>query len=538
MDFTKYNREIKTQMEVIMSIGRADTLRIRAMSEELLSIGTQRQDNTLMGFAYYYIAHSYYTDNNYPLFISNLLKGLKYQLQPECPFLLAKSYNMLGIHNCYMGNITMAMDHYLNTLHYAEQSENTYLSGVAHFNIAMIYRDLHDMTSAIDSLKKGLESFQATPETEDQQRNLAMTCSSLAECYLEIGDTETAQAYYSRHGKDINELQGDALFCALSFKIKYHDIKKDYVRRDEAIENILTAVENTISLMGVFDELFLLCDYLYKMGRLNQLWRLLNSIDRLNEQTNITMMRLKFITYRAYYYKGKGMQEEYLAACEEYFDLSGYQEEEKQDSLKNSIRLREELEKIRIEQQKMQTENMLLFDKSRRDFLTNLPNRSWMSEYTEAAFNRAFQSKTRIAFEILDIDNFKEYNDTLGHLAGDRCLQAISELLHNLIAQGFFCARHGGDEFVIVYENKSDDEIMAVSEKLRQDVMVLSLAEKNSEKLPRITISQGICNSVPTEWERTWDYFYAADQALYQSKNAGRNRIFFVPFESEGVKRL
>jgi diguanylate cyclase (GGDEF)-like protein len=533
MDFYRYGDEIRTQLQSVTALHASDRQRSRAICESLLSTGRELNDNTLIGFAYYYLAESYYLENNYQLFVSNLLLGLKYQLQPPEPFLLTKSYNMLGINDSYAGDISMAMDHYLNSLQYAEQDGSPYTSAVAHFNIGGIYRDLADIDSAINSFQRALNGFEASQPTEDQQRNLSMTYSTLAVCYLEAGDAASALKYFEQQNEKRDTMHGDARIVALSFEVKYYHTVGNHVLRDAAIDAMLNEVENAASLLGVFDELFSLCGFLHAMGYFDQFGRLLCGIDALVNKTGITDLILKFLTYKAYYYEGTGKKEEYLAVCAEHFTLTKRLEKENQVSLKNSIKLREDLEKIKTEQRQMQTENRMLFDKSRRDFLTNLPNRAWLNEYAEAAFNRAYENGTRLAIEILDIDKFKQYNDTLGHMAGDRYLQALSNLLHALISRGLFCARHGGDEFVIIYEDRSDSEIMEIAEKLRQDVKALSLDERDGEPYPPTTISQGICSTPPMPWVRLWDYFHAADQSLYYAKNTGRNAIRLTPLLSE-----
>ncbi|MEN6472067.1 MAG: diguanylate cyclase [Clostridiaceae bacterium] len=538
MDFSQYGDDIQAQLQMVTLLHRSDSKRSRTICESLLVTGEELKDNTLMGFAYYYLAESHFVENEYPLFVSNLLLGLKYQLQPPAPSLLAKSYNMLGINATYAGDISMAMDHYLNSLQYAEQVGAPYALAIANFNIGMLYHDLTDMEAAIAFLKKALAGFEASPPTEDRQRNMSLTYSALASCHLEAGDTVSALRYFEQQDKKRDKMHGDALITALSFEIKYYHAVGDHPRWNAAVEAMLTTIENAASWLGVFDDLFLLCGFLHKVGYFDQLWRLLCAMKALIFQSDITDMMLKFITYKACYYQGKGLQEEYLSACAEYFALSKRLEKENQVSMKNNIKLREDLEKIKTKQQQMQTENMLLLDKSRRDFLTNLPNREWLNEYAEAAFSRAFQSRTRLAIEILDIDKFKQYNDTLGHMAGDRYLQALSNLLHALIERGLFCARHGGDEFVIIYENRTDSEVLEIAESLRQDVMTLSLAERDGgDPYPSITVSQGICSSLPMPWERLWDYFHAADQALYRAKSTGRNAIRLTPFLSEAGRK-
>jgi len=533
MDFYRYGDEIRTQLQSVMALHITDSERCRAICESLLIKGRELNDNTLIGFAYYYLAESYYVENKYRLFVDNLLLGLKYQLQPPEPFLLTRSYNMLGIIDSYTGDISMAMDYYLNSLQYAELDGAPYMSAVAHFNIGGIYRDLADIDSAINSFQKARAGFEASPQTEHRQRNLSMTCSTLAVCYLEAGDAASALKYFEQQNQKREQLHGDARIVALSFEVKYYHMVGDHVHRNAAIEAMLNEVENAVSLLGVFDELFSLCGFLHTMGYFDLLWRLLCCIDPLVTETGITDLILKYLTYKAYYYEGTGRREEYLAVCAEHFTLSKRLEKENQVSLKNNIKLREDLEKIKTEQRQMQTENRMLFDKSRRDYLTNLPNRAWLNEYAEAAFNRAYENGTRLAIEILDIDKFKQYNDTLGHMAGDTYLQALSNLLHALISRGLFCARHGGDEFVIIYEGCSDSEIMEIAEKFRQDVKALSLSERDSEPYPPITVSQGICNAVPMPWVRLWDYFHAADQSLYHAKQTGRNAIRLIPLLSE-----
>jgi diguanylate cyclase (GGDEF)-like protein len=187
----------------------------------------------------------------------------------------------------------------------------------------------------------------------------------------------------------------------------------------------------------------------------------------------------------------------------------------------------------------MQEENKLLQEKSERDPLTKLPNREKINEYTEVAFENAYHNGTNLGVEIFDIDFFKQYNDTYGHQAGDKCLKKIAQLLHSLMEQGIFCARYGGDEFIIIYENKSDDEIKAIAEQLRQRVMELNITHTNSTISPVVTISQGIRNSVPKDGNKIWDYFYIADMSMYHVKRTTKNDVLLLhnAIEYQQLKR-
>lgn len=97
-----------------------------------------------------------------------------------------------------------------------------------------------------------------------------------------------------------------------------------------------------------------------------------------------------------------------------------------------------------------------------------------------------------------------------------------------------FCARYGGDEFVIVYENKNEEEILQIAERLRQEVMKLNIPSSKEKKEMQMTISQGIYVGFPENEDTMEDYFDLADQALYLSKQKGKNSIQLL----ENKKRL
>ena len=126
--------------------------------------------------------------------------------------------------------------------------------------------------------------------------------------------------------------------------------------------------------------------------------------------------------------------------------------------------------------------------------------------------------------EILDIDYFKEYNDNYGHQEGDRCLVSIANTIRNLVeeAEGF-CARYGGDEFIIIYANVTREQAVSFAEELRRRVLALEMEHRFSKALPVVTISQGICWGIPRKGNRSWDFLHAADNMLYRVKKFSRN---------------
>lgn len=121
------------------------------------------------------------------------------------------------------------------------------------------------------------------------------------------------------------------------------------------------------------------------------------------------------------------------------------------------------------------------------------------------------------------MDYFKEYNDNYGHQEGDRCLIAIAGCISEVAgAHGGFCARYGGDEFVVIYENISKEDAKEYVEELRRKVMELTLPHRFSKMLPIVTITQGMYCDVPKEENRVWDFLHVADEILYSVKTDNR----------------
>ena len=128
-------------------------------------------------------------------------------------------------------------------------------------------------------------------------------------------------------------------------------------------------------------------------------------------------------------------------------------EKEKQAMIANMLDVRESLERANKKRREMEEANIRLLEKSETDALTRLANRFRLNDYLDQVFEKALSEQTPLAMEILDIDYFKQYNDNYGHQAGDECIKRIAKQLELMQNDMIFCARYGGDEFIILYQN-------------------------------------------------------------------------------------
>jgi diguanylate cyclase (GGDEF)-like protein len=163
---------------------------------------------------------------------------------------------------------------------------------------------------------------------------------------------------------------------------------------------------------------------------------------------------------------------------------------------------------------------------SGQDWLTGLANRRRFDEMFRQEWNRARRDETSLGVLMLDIDYFKQFNDTYGHQAGDSCLQQVAKAIGEVVSRpGDFPARYGGEEFVVVLPKTEAAGAVNVAEKMRAQVEALRIPHANSRASDRVTISVGAAAMIPPEKGEPATLIAAADQALYQAKREGRNRV-------------
>ncbi len=166
-----------------------------------------------------------------------------------------------------------------------------------------------------------------------------------------------------------------------------------------------------------------------------------------------------------------------------------------------------------------------------KDELTGLYNRRGLSDFIEREWKNAIRQKQPISILMIDVDNFKKYNDSYGHQQGDKCLKSISEvMIKNVYRPADIVSRIGGEEFLIILPNTNFQGALKVAERIRQEVFKLKIPHKHSD-YGVITISIGISTSVPGKFEKYEELIDDADKNLYIAKSKGKNRIegFYYP---------
>ena len=184
---------------------------------------------------------------------------------------------------------------------------------------------------------------------------------------------------------------------------------------------------------------------------------------------------------------------------------------------------------LAIENSRLYEETVYL---SNTDWLTKLWNYGKFHQNLSNELERAQVNNTSVSFVMIDVDNFKRYNDTLGHLKGDDALRQIATVMKSRSRKCDIAARYGGEEFSIVMPGTSKENARLFAERLRADIENLFADESGSDSATRLTVSCGIA-TYPEDATYKSDLISRADIALYEAKNAGKNKTCLYTSDME-----
>lgn len=189
----------------------------------------------------------------------------------------------------------------------------------------------------------------------------------------------------------------------------------------------------------------------------------------------------------------------------------------------------------------LEEKNRLLERLSALDTLTGIANRRRFDAVLRHEWRRALRDQAPLSLVFCDIDDFKLFNDTYGHPAGDHCLVRVAHSMEALLNRpADLAARYGGEEFVALLVDTGPEGARTLAERMRRRVEELQLEHKASSVAPHLTVSLGVATVVPNRFLVPESLLEQADRALYKAKHHGRNRVVMaedLPERSGGNPR-
>ncbi len=518
MDSTKYNEIIQSWMQAVEENCMLDAELTLKYCNDIIQYGIKTKDESLLAFGYYYCAVVYYVLNDGVHFFEAITNALSYLSKVEEWEMMARGYNFLGITAMSRGNAVIASDYYSDAMKYAKKSGNEELSYTFAINVGALNIICGRYEEAIEVLMPVYEFFKENADALHRVDYILALYSNLAKANLCCGRLKEAKNYFDCIHQEYGENDGSyTMVTILCAEALYYHIMGDEENCEKLIAYIHKATTSNVPIMDMFEDYYDYCKMLLDRNKAEEFWHIIDIMEPLVKSLNFTNLQLKLISLKIKFYRKHGKSAEYLQAAGLYYELSELSETETRMMMNNVLNLRKSLENVK-------KENERLLVKSETDPLTKLNNRFRMNDYSETIFRKCLEKGVSLTVEILDIDDFKGYNDSKGHQKGDECLMMLGEVLRSMEKEhGAFAARYGGDEFILIYEDITREQAIQYAEELRSKVFQMALPFENSPVSSVVTITQGLCWDIPIPGNRIWDYLHAADDMLYRMKQKQRN---------------
>lgn len=523
MKFIKYEGEIYDLLLLTQSKRFTDPEAVIAYAEKITAYAEKMKDIELLGFAYFCMGDAYYTlsdcDNCFT-FINQAMQELNAAQSWEK---LGECYNLLGLLFSHQGNMTSALDSYYEAIELIEIHQLDFIGAMVYEN----YSELCDRTdNKEEALQKVLISKEYVMRIPDHPRWRDLTTAILVttiKSYMRLGDIIAARKQLD----ELNTLLKDYPEETAAFDVQLMNLLLAHAEKNEKME---------VYYLDSAMEAFIKCVY-----RIDYFWSAVALLFYLEDKKNDMLLEAVIkllesslegkefpdLQFRIYKFKiallqRKQRKDELLRALLEYCQYADCQKVLTNRSMYMLIALRNSLKQIK-------RTNDMLVEKAETDPLTGIANRRKLTDIMDQYFEEAYHKRVTLGIEMIDIDQFKQINDTYGHHIGDDCLIAVAEALKKVAVDSIRIARYGGDEFFMLYLDQENSQIGKVCEQLNENIRALLL----SRQLPRFTISQGICNRIPDGLNKVWDFTSLADQALYAAKKNSGDKIVIIQHSND-----
>ncbi len=445
--------------------------------------------------------------------LSFLTRCLQAPKSASLHYLDALSYNIIGLIYSYLGQETIAINYLLLAKTISTDLKLARECTVCCTNLGLIYGHLEVYDTALDYFEQALSY---TGDSANWAYNSAVLCHAYRGIF-----------YCKRHeyekaldaNQQIHALmqENPTLFydaSVLDLRIRLYDVQKDDAVLNEALTKLLTLVSSSMDFLELSEFYFDICDYLLEREMLEALSSVLNYIQPYCMTSPLIVLRYTYLKYQVAYSKHVCSANDYLRLCGQLIALHArYQEEQNQAKL-YSLAFVERLRQTK-------NDSDLYREKSRIDQMTGLLNKYTIQFLVEEDLAKTSPSR-QSALILVDLDHFKQINDTLGHLTGDTLISQTASVIRNYFNDNALCGRVGGDEFLVYISDVTDRSfILLQTEILRQEIH-----RRTSERNITITTQASIGIAFSSEYCYNYEtLFSAADTALYRAKLEGRNKV-------------
>ena len=523
---------IKNVQEKYYLVGTPQLHEYKPYCERLLSYASEEQSDFLFALGYFCLMNYYGYDNNPSETVRCALDGIKYQQKAHESTFVARSYNVLGLFTAAMGDYMKAVDYLLYSIDISTQYQLDYIRGMAEVNLADIFHRTSNYERALYHYSEAIKYSLKSMETLSVQtyRLLSSALCNQGYCFLNTGKLDDAVNNVKMINTYIEQMNEHNIpfehFVIYTYIASVYECQGNTDAARECLAESDAAL-NELSNFTTF------ADDILAYIRLNKCMRshgeYINILDNFISRAAVSHapfhLSRVLLEERIDIAITDKEQDVFTTYSMRLFNLYKEQNIQQNENTLRAEQMHHENQIIHKQHYELVHRNKALMSQSQHDALTGLPNRAYLNDYAETTLSKALKNGCTFGIEILDIDYFKNINDNYGHIEGDRYLGAVSAALNKITDEhsDIFAARYGGDEFVLIYYDKTNEEIAAIMDELKSAVNDIALPDDNPDGNSFITISQGCLNRIPKPTNRIWDFLAHADVALYEIKRSGKN---------------
>lgn len=522
-DFSaKTNLQLQQLMDTILATRFSDLDQDFAACQELLKLSNQLNYVYGIAFAYAYMGDCQIGKNESVNASINLMKAKELCEKNRFLDLLPYVCTWLGIYYEMQNDRQMAMQNYLDALEFAERNGDLLRQSILLNNIAAQFQNSGNYEVGKEYYLKALECFNMLKHSNIADPHYAQMTASLISVCCRLKQIDEAQYYYALLEKSgqLAENQNQLYLSELLISAAMGDAQA--TRR--SVDKLMTEMGRQHKNLQQFFETFLVVAgsmiNLEEEAYARKMLSTLNDLCKEDEYGH--KLKVQYVWMR--FYKKFGTQDEKNEAYRQFYELRQMSDDilnrNLADGLLSKIKLRESVKKNK----EMEKAKEVLEGEVQIDELTQLYNRRSFRKLTEQV--AADPEVNTVCLIMIDVDYFKQYNDTYGHAKGDETLRAVADCLTNAGDGNIYNFRYGGDEFVAMCKNQSPDEVEGFIQSVCKHLQNLHIPHMESRcKAKQVTLSIGYSFRIKPEDcpIDTVAMMAEADTALYYSKAQGRN---------------
>ena len=492
--------------------------------QRCLKEGRKSGNILMVGAAYCGLAEVYSETDDLHNLLVNSLKAITILKDTDAYDWLARAYFALGRAYINQGNDQMSLVCDEKAYKIVKRHRIKGSTRIAALNnLSVSYHAMEEPKKSIKYLNECIDLLKK--ECSEKYTDLFMYSINLAGCYRDVGELDRADETFDSVSGLLEKVGIPPLVCDYYVRraiVAY--LRKDIPTGNGYMDTALSIFPENVYPLPLYDDLCEVGRILSKNKDRERSDRIFKLVTVFAENNDGTLEQLFATRMIANYYKDFG---EYQLASEFFSKYEALHEKQMRELKEVQMKLHSTTNNTEAEIRKlkrMMRENEDLFS---RDPLSKLLNRSALLRVSSEFIESAAKKRQKVGILFIDIDCFKECNDTYGHAKGDEIIRKVAGVCKKQETKNIRFARYGGDEFFGITRGLSDEEVHDVARRISRDIRKADIPNEKSPHGGRLTLSVGVINvAITGKTDTILEIANYADKALYHAKNAGRNAIY------------